>query len=402
MRLRALKSSLIAFLVAITVTSCQSEQETPKAQPEHETMKVKPEAETKPESMSNMEGMPSGYAEVKIDPQRIQLFGVRTEKIISRELSKSVRAVGIVAADERLVKNIQTKFSGWIVDLYVNFTNQSVKKGEPLFSVYSPALLATQEEYLIAKKGTKNQLKGTFGEEYSRTNQKLLESVKQRLELWDIPQEEIERLDRQGTPMRTLTIRSPIDGIVLQKNAFAGMNVEPGMNTFIVANLSHIWVLADIFEQDIASILIGQQATFIMNAFPGRVFEGQVDFINYVLDQTTRTTKVRLEFHNPEILMKPGMYGVVELTIPIGFVLALPEAAVIDTGTQKIVFIEKGPGLYMPVEVQLGAKGGEFYQVLKGLNENDLVVTSSQFLMDSESRIKATGGGMQGMEMEKK
>jgi membrane fusion protein, copper/silver efflux system len=394
MRLQALKGSILAFLMAITVIGCQSEQETQEA---------KPEPETKPESMSNMEGMPpSGYAEVKIDPERIQLFGVRTEKVISRELNKSVRAVGIVVSDERRVANIQTKFSGWIVDLYVNFTNQSVNQGEPLFSVYSPALLATQEEYIIAKKGMRNQLRGTFAEEYSRTNQKLLESVRQRLELWDIPQEEIERLDQQAIPMKTLTIRSPINGIVLQKNAFVGMNVEPGMNIFTVADLSHVWVLADIFEQDIASIRIGQQATLTMNAFPGKTFEGKVDFINYVLDQTTRTTKVRFDFSNREMLLKPGMYGVIELTIPIGFVLALPEAAVIDTGTKKIVFIEKAPGIYRPVELQLGAKGGGYYQVLKGLNENDLVVTSSQFLMDSESRIQASGGGMQGMEMDKK
>jgi membrane fusion protein, copper/silver efflux system len=394
MRLQALKGSILAFLMAIIVIGCQSEQE---------TQEVKPEPETKPESMSNMEGMPpQGYAEVKIDPERIQLFGVRTEKVISRELDKSIRAVGIVVSDERRVANIQTKFSGWIVDLYVNFTNQSVNQGEPLFSVYSPALLATQEEYIIAKKGMRNQLKGTFAEEYSRTNQKLLESVKQRLELWDIPQEEIERLDRQAIPMKTLTIRSPINGIVLQKNAFVGMNVEPGMNIFTVADLSHVWVLADIFEQDIASIRIGQQATLTMNAFPGKTFEGKVDFINYVLDQTTRTTKVRFDFSNREMLLKPGMYGVIELTIPIGFVLALPEAAVIDTGTKKIVFIERAPGFYRPIEIQLGAKGGGYYQVLKGLNENDLVVTSSQFLMDSESRIQASGGGMQGMEMDKK
>lgn len=394
MRLQALKGSILVFLMAIIVIGCQSEQETQAA---------KTEQETKPESMSNMEGMPpQGYAEVKIDPERIQLFGVRTEKVISRELNKSVRAVGIVVSDERRVANIQTKFSGWIVDLYVNFTNQSVNQGEPLFSVYSPALLATQEEYIIAKKGMRNQLKGTFAEEYSRTNQKLLESVRQRLELWDIPQEEIDRLDQQAIPMKTLTIRSPINGIVLQKNAFLGMNVEPGMNIFTVADLSHVWVLADIFEQDIASIRMGQQATLTMNAFPGKTFEGKVDFINYVLDQTTRTTKVRFDFNNGEMLLKPGMYGVIELTIPIGFVLALPEAAVIDTGTKKIVFIERAPGFYRPIEIQLGAKGGGYYQVLKGLNENDLVVTSSQFLMDSESRIQATGGGMQGMEMEKK
>lgn len=389
----ALKSATFAFFMMISVISCQSEQA---------THGVKSEQEIKPDNMSNMEGMtPSGYADVKIDPQRIQLFGVQTEKVIFRDLNKSVRAVGIVVVDERRIANIQTKFSGWIVDLYVNFTNQTVDQGEPLFSVYSPSLLATQEEYIIAKKGMDNQLKGTLAGEYSRTNQKLLESVKQRLELWDIPQAEIERLDQQAIPNKTLTIRSPINGIVLQKNAFAGMNVEPGMNIFTVADLSHVWVLADVFEQDISSIRMGQQAILTMNAIPGRAFEGKVDFINYVLDQTTRTTKVRFDFDNKQMLLKPGMYGVVELTIPIGFVLALPEAAVIDTGTKKIVFIEKAPGFYRPIEVQLGAKGGGYYQILMGLNENDLVVTSSQFLMDSESRIQATGG-MQGMEMDKK
>jgi Cu(I)/Ag(I) efflux system membrane fusion protein len=393
MRLQALKGSVAAILVTIIVMGCNSEQ----------SQEKKTQQETRPESMSKMKDMPpQGYVEVRIDPERIQLFGVKTEKIISRNLNKFIRAVGIVVADERRVANIQTKFSGWIVDLYVNFTNQSVNKGDPLFSVYSPTLLATQEEYLLAKKGIKNQFKGTFAEEYSNTNQKLLESVRKRLELWDIPKEEIDRLDRQAKAMHTLVIRSPINGIVLQKNAFVGMNVEPGMNTFVIADLSHVWVLADIFEQDIASIRIGQQATLTMNAFKGKNFSGKVDFINYVLDQTTRTTKVRFDFKNSEMLLKPGMYGVVELTIPIGLALALPEAAVIDTGTKKIVFIEKAPGLYRPIEVQLGDKGGGYYQVLKGLNENDLVVISAQFLMDSESRIQASGGGMQGMEMNKK
>lgn len=390
----ALKEFIILLFMVATVTSCQLEQEIKES---------KSAQDAHLESMSNMEGAPHpGYAEVKIDPQRIQLFGVHTEKVILRELSRSIRAVGIVNADERRIANIQTKFSGWIVDLYVNFTNQTVQQGEPLFSVYSPALLATQEEYIIAKKGMTNRLKGTFAEEYSRTNQKLVESARQRLELWDIPQEEIERLDQQAIPMKTLTIRSPVNGIVLQKNAFVGMNVEPGMNIFTVADLSHAWVVADIFEQDITSIRMGQQATLTMNAFPGRTFGGQVDFINYVLDQTTRTTKVRLDFNNTEMLLKPGMYGVVEFMIPMGHVLALPEAAVIDTGTKKIVFIEKAPGLYRPIEVELGSKGGGYYQVLKGLKEDDVVVTSSQFLMDSESRIQATGSGMQGMEMDKK
>ena len=326
--------------------------------------------------------VPAGYAEVVVDPRRRQLFGVQTAPVIYRKLGKKVRAVGMVMADERRIANIQTKFSGWIVDLYVNFTNMPVTKGEPLFSVYSPELFATQEEYIIAKK-----------------SQVLANSVRKRLELWDVPSEELRRLDEQLAPTYTLTIRSPISGIVLEKNAFAGMNVGPGMNIFVVANLEHVWVVADIFEHDISSIQLGQEATFTLTAFPGKVFTGKVDFINYVLDQPTRTIKTRFDFDNPHMLLKPGMYGTIEFAIPLGILLAVPEEAVIDTGTRKIVFVEKDPSHYLPVEVQIGAKGDGFYQVLSGLSENDRVVTSAQFLFDSESRIRASGGGMEGMEM---
>lgn len=384
---------MLSLLIASLIVGCQSEQENETKQQGNHS------------KMSNMEqmGLPSGYAKVKIDPQRLQLFGIHTQKIEQRNLNKIIRAVGIVSADERKIVNIQTKFSGWIVDLYINFTNQTIRKGDPLYSIYSPSLLATQEEYLIAKKGSQSQMRGTFAEEYSQTNKKLFESAKQRLELLDIPQEEIERLDRQGTPMRTLTVNSPIHGIVLEKRAFKGMNVEPGMNTLVVADLSTVWILADIFEQDISLIQMGQKATFTLNAFPGRVFVGQVDFINFVLDAATRTTKVRLDFKNPDFLLKPGMYGAVELVVSLGSKLAVPEEAVIDTGERKIVFIEKDPGLYLPREIQVGSKADGYYQVLNGLSEGEVVVTSAQFLIDSESRIQATGGGMHGgMRMESK
>lgn len=377
--------------MASLMVGCQSEQRETDQQKENHS------------EMSDMKqrNIPSGYAEVNIDPERIQLFGIRTEKVEPKNLSKLIRAVGILSADERKIVNIQTKFSGWIVELYVNFTNQTVNKGDPLYSIYSPSLLATQEEYLIAKKSSQSLMTGIFAEEYSQTNKKLFESTKQRLELWDIPQEEIERLDRQQTPMRTLTVNSPIDGVVLDKKAFKGMNVEPGMNTFVVADLSSVWILADIFEQDISLIQVGQKATFTLNAFPGKSFDGRVDFINYVLDTSTRTTKVRLDFNNPELLLKPGMYGVVELSVPLGSSLAIPEEAIIDTGERKIVFIEKAQGLYVPREIQVGQKSDGYYQVLKGLESGDLVVTKVQFLIDSESRIQATGGGMHGgMKME--
>lgn len=389
MQIKPNKTILSLFTMA-SIVGCQSEP------------KTHPHMSTEMPSQEQM-NIPAGYASVKIDPQRIQLFGIHTEKIEQRNLAKAIRAVGIVSADERKIVNIQTKFSGWIVDLYVNFTNQTVRKGDPLYSIYSPSLLATQEEYLIAKKGSQNQMKGTFGEEYSQTNIKLFESAKQRLELWDIPQEEIERLDREGTSKRTLTVNSPIDGIVLEKRAFKGMNVEPGMNTLVVADLSTVWILVDIFEQDISLIQVGQKASFTLNAFPGQIFEGKVDFINYVLDSATRTTKVRLDFNNPDFLLKPGMYGTVELSVFLGSKLAVPEEAIIDTGERKIVFIEKEPGFYVPREIQIGSKADGYYQVLGGLQDGEAVVTSAQFLIDSESRIQATGSGMHGgMQMDSK
>ena len=363
---------------------------------------------TSPITDAPMESMPqnkkpvSGYAEVQIDPVKLQLFGITTEKLQVRDLSKTIRTVGLVEVDERKVANVQTKFKGWIEKLFVNFTGTPVSYGEPLFSVYSPDLLTAQEEYLIALKGEEHPVQGMFGEELTQSNEDLLEAARQRLELWDVPEQEIQHLTETRIPSKTLTIDSPVEGIVLNKNAFVGMNVEPGMNIFTIADLSHVWVMADIYEQDISYIKMGQKATLALTAFPGKFLIGSVAFISYMLEPSTRTMKVRFDFDNPNKQLRPGMYATVEIQIKMGKALAVPESAVIDTGQRKIVFVSTGKGRFEPREVQLGFKAGPYYQVISGIETNEDVATGAQFLIDSESRLKAAGGGMQGMEMGQK
>lgn len=349
-----------------------------------------------------MSTTPEGYAPVEIDPSRIQSYGVLTEEIKVQDLTKTIRTVGIVTADERRVATIQTKFNGWIEELYVNYTNQPVKKGDPLFTVYSPQLLSTEEEYLLALKSLDHPVQGQFSQEWNTSNRALLESVRRRLELWGISEDQIRKLEREKKPFRTLTYYSPIEGIVIEKNVFEGMNVEPGKVLFTITDLSHLWVLADIYEQDLAFVHMGQEAQVFIDAYPDKTFNGTITFINYVVDPSTRTTKIRIEIDNTNFLLKPAMYTKVLINDQIGQGLALPSDALIDTGKRKIVFVEQKPGYFLPREVQLGLKVDQYYQVLSGLSEGEKVVTSSQFLLDSESRLKAAGGGMEGMEMGQK
>lgn len=336
-------------------------------------------------------GLVAGYASVKIDPARVQLLGIDSEKVIARCLKKTVRTVGIVEVDETRIAHIQTKFNGWIEELYANFVGMPVAQGQPLFSVYSPELLATQEEYLVALQALCQSVAGKFAKEFKKSDEMLVCATRQRLALWDISPEQIDRLEKQRVPSKTLIVRSPFKGIVLDKKAFAGMNVGPGINTYTVADLSRIWVQADIYANDVATVRMGQKAKLSLSSFPGKVFKGNVTFVDYVVEAATRTTRVRFEFDNCDYMLKPGMYATVETFVNMGKVLALPEDALIDTGKRKIVFVAKGEGHFEPREVALGFKAGAYYQILYGVAAGEHVVTSAQFLLDSESRLKAFG-----------
>jgi Cu(I)/Ag(I) efflux system membrane fusion protein len=338
------------------------------------------------------EGYVAGYAPVELDPERVQAMGIRTERVAARPFTSTLRTVGIVEIDETRVAHVQTKFEGWIENLHVDFVGKPVTAGQPLFSVYSPELVAAQEEYVLALKSAEGDREGPMAAEIDRWSRSLVDAARRRLARWDIPAVEIERLERERTPRRALTINSPVSGIVLKKTAVRGMNVEPGMDMFTIADFSRVWVQADVYERDMPYVRVGQSARLSLEALPGRTLHGRVEFISPTVDETTRTVKVRLEFENRRGLLKPGMYTTAELTLDMGRGLALPEEALIDTGQQKIVFVARGGGRFEPREVQLGSKVDSFYQVLSGLAAGEEVATSAQFLLDSESRLKAAGG----------
>ncbi len=344
---------------------------------------------------------------VRIDPVTMQNIGVRTAKVERRPLEKIIRTVGRVAYDEKRLYHVHTKIEGWVEKLYVDFTGQKVEKGDILLEIYSPELVSTQEEYLLARRYSK-----LFEEKGSPADtQSILELSRRRLELWDVPAHQIEELDRTGKIMKTLHIHSPSRGIVIEKNVVEGMFVKPGMSLYKIADISKVWVYVDVYEYETPWIKVGQEAEMTLASYPGRVFRGKVSFIYPFMEPETRTNKVRLEFDNPDFELKPDMYANVILKSRIaGDSLAVPKEAVLLSGERAIVILARGGGKFMPKEVRLGAEADDYYQVLDGLKEGDEVVVSAHFLIDSESKLKEAitkmleakkgkkgGNGMEGM-----
>jgi Cu(I)/Ag(I) efflux system membrane fusion protein len=324
-----------------------------------------------------------GYANVKLTPDRQQLIGVQTGITEMRSLGRAVRTVGRVAVDETRLYKISTKFDGYIEKLYVNVTGQPIRKGQPLFSVYSPDLLATQQEYLLALRAAKQ-------------SPSLLASARQRLLLWDITSADIEQLERTGRARKTLTIYSPTSGYVLNKTAVQGARVTPGEPLYEIANLDHLWAQADVYESELQYVRIGSAATMTLSYVPGRTWTGRVTFIAPTVDPMTRTIKVRLEFDNRDGALKPDMFGDVVIEQPARRVIVVPDSAVLQTGTRSVVFVVKGDGTFEPREVSLGTKSDQFYEVRVGLEAGEKVATQANFLIDSESRLKAALAQMSG------
>ncbi len=331
-------------------------------------------------------GMPEGA--IEISPEKQQLIGVKFGSVEFRNLTKRIRTVARVTYDERRLTYINTKFPGWVEDLYVDFTGKLIKKGEPLFSIYSPELVSAQEEYLLALKA-KDYFKGKAYSEVTQGTETLLESSKRRLLYWDIKEEQIKELERTGKPFKTLIFYSPITGYVIEKNILKGKYVMPGENLYQIADISNIWVLADIYEHELPLISIGQSATFELSYLPGEKFYGKITFIYPYLKNETRTVKVRIELPNRDFKLKPEMFGNIVIDIDVGRRLTVPEDAVIDSGERKIVFIDKGEGIFEPREVKLGIKAGDFYEIIDGISEGERIVTSANFLIDSESKLKS-------------
>jgi Cu(I)/Ag(I) efflux system membrane fusion protein len=329
-----------------------------------------------------------GRAPVVLSAEKRALLGVRTEPVRRTTLDGTFRTVGRVAVDERRVHHIHPKFEGYVERLNVDFTGRFVKKGEPLLEIYSPELVATQQEYLLARRA-RQRLKESATAGVAEDGAALVESARRRLLLWDISPADIERLDETDAVRRTLNLHAPMNGYVLEKTVLHGMRVTPMDSLFRIADLDSVWVLADVYEQDLPRVTLGAKAEITASHVPDRTWTGRVAFIAPVLDEATRTIKVRIEVPNGDAALKPEMFTDVVLHYGGQSALVVPESAVIDTGRRHIVFVDRPDGTLEPREVGLGTKAGGVVPVRSGVEEGEKVVVSANFLVDSESSLKA-------------
>ncbi len=334
---------------------------------------------------------------VHISRAKRQLINVRITTARIVPLVKTVRTVGVVTYDEDRLATVNTKVAGWIDKLYVDYTGMYVRKGQPLAKIYSPELYATQQEYLNVLKwaGNGGNRKGNatggpmgINRMLASDADSMVAAARQRLELYDIPESEIKRIEATGRPIRDLTIYSPVSGYVVQKDAVAGLKAEPGQTLFNVADLSRVWILADIYEDDLSLVGTGQWADITLGAFPGRVFRARIDYVYPALSGQTRTAKVRFSMPNPGMRLKPQMYSDVLIKCDLGRRLAVPASAVIDTGLRQIVYLERGDGNFEPRQITTGVKTDTMVEVLSGLKPGDRVASAGTFLIDSESRLE--------------
>lgn len=331
---------------------------------------------------------------VTISSERQQLIGVRTAIVERQSLSRLLRTTGQVVPDETRIAHVHVKVSGFIDRAFVDFVGQLVKKGQPLFTLYSPDLVATQEEYLIARRGD-DALGASAFKEVSEGSHSLLRAARDRLRLWDISDEQIKKLDDTGEVSKYLTFYSPITGFVTDRKAFPQTAVNPEMELYTLADLSHLWVLADVYEYEAPYVRVGQGAQMQLSYFPGRTWSGRVAYVYPSLDPQTRTLKVRLEFPNPKFELKPQMFADVSLKIDYGRQVAVPQEAVLNSGNEQIVFVAHDEGRFEPRQVKLGPQVDGNVVVLSGLKPGETIVTSGNFLVDSESRLKNAMEGMQ-------
>ncbi|MCE1181147.1 MAG: efflux RND transporter periplasmic adaptor subunit [Rhodocyclales bacterium] len=339
------------------------------------------------------ESEPASDSGISIPAGKIQQMGVKVEPVRLQTLDRSVRANGRIEIDESRIATVSAKFEGYVERLHVATTGQAVGRGQALFEVYSPELVSAQREYAIAAQGVGKL--GEAGGEAQGAMKQLAESALLRLKNWDISGEQIQQLAKTGEVRRTLAFRSPVAGVVLEKKAVQGMRFMPGEVLYQVADVSSVWVLAEVYEQDIAAVSLGQKARIRINAYPGEVFEGRIAYVYPTLKAETRTVPIRIELRNPKGRLKPAMFAEVELPTGGGApVLTIPNSAVIDSGSKQVAIVQTGEGRYASRVLKLGQRGGDFVQVLDGLREGENVVTAAQFLIDAESNLKAALGGM--------
>ena len=345
----------------------------------------------------------SPRAEINIDLRRQQLLGVRTAPAERRMLTQPIRAVGSVRYDETRLADVNVKVDGWIEELHVDYTGQFIEPGQPLFTLYSPELLTTQQEYLLALE-TRDQLRNSQIAEARDHADRLVEATRQRLALWDLPPDEIEALEERGETHRTMLFRTPVGGFIIEKQVVQGQHVTAGMSLYTVADLSVVWVEADVYEHELSLVREGMPASVTVDAYPEDGFRGRIIYIYPYVEERTRTVRVRVELSNPRGRLKPGMYANVALDATIGEGVVVPANALLDSGTEQYVFLSQGDGYFEPRSVVVGPRLGEAVQILEGLDGTEMVATNATFFIDSESQLRAalqgfdpvpiaTGGG---------
>ncbi len=342
---------------------------------------------------------------IKIDPVTIQNIGVRVETVEWRKLNRTIRTTGRVSYDERKIYSVNSKIMGWVEKLYVDYTGMVVRKGEPLMDLYSPELVTTQQEYLQALQ-YRNKLQSSSLDGARQGSDDLLESARRRLLNWDIPEREINELEKRGTPKKTMTIYAPADGIIMEKMVQKGENIDAGMELFKIVDLSTVWVLADIYQSELPWVKLGQSVDIELSYLPGKPFKGKITFVYPFLNEETKTAKVRVEVSNtPSIELKPDMFATVKIASTTAVeAIAVPDDAIIRSGERTIAVIALGGGYFDPRDVKLGVSADGYDQVLDGIKAGEKIVTSSQFLIDSESNLKAAisqMSGHAGMDMSK-
>ncbi len=328
--------------------------------------------------------------QVEFNPADIRQIGVRGVSLRKKRIYRTIRTAGMVGADERYVRRVTTRVSGWIEKLYADYEGKPVKKGEPIAEIYSPELVATQEEFLLALSWDDDPVPngGAYDRMIQRDARKILDAARRRLAYWDVTPAQIAALERDRTLRRTITLYAPSDGFVRNKKVDEGARVGAGQPLMEIVDLSRVWILADIYVSEMAFVRVGQKAVITMSAFPGEPLESTITYIYPTLESATRTTQVRFEVPNRDLKLKPMMFSDVEIKVDLGTRWVLPADAVIETGREQIVYVDMGEGAYRPRKVRIGVRAGNFREVISGLRPGETVAAGANFLLDSEAQLR--------------
>lgn len=356
-------------------------------------MKLVPIEENKQEAASQTGKSPPGLAAVTIPQEKRERINMKFGTVEKRELSRQIRTSARIVTDETRLFRVTTKIGGWVDKLHVAVTGQAVNKGDPLLSIYSPELVASEQEYLSALKAFKDMPANT-AVVVKQGARSVLDATKRRLQLWDISDEQITRIEKSGEVEKTLILAAPSGGVVIEKSVMAGQKIMPGDSLLVVADLTNVWADADIYESDLPYIKVGMSAEVSLPFWQGKTFKGEVIFVSPTVDPETRSLKARLNLGNTNLLLKPGMYADAGISCRLGERIVVPETAVMRTGERDYAFRDDGEGRLTPVDIKVGTLSGGYYEVVSGLKEGDRVVTSANFLVDSESSMKAAIEGI--------